>query len=546
MRKRLLLAIIFLLVDVAGRADVNINSNKFPDDNFRTWLLSQGYGADGVLTNAEMASVTKIDVSNINIKDLTGIEFFIALKQLRCNSCQLTKLDVSNNTALEELKCNSCQLTKLDVSNNTALEELGCSFNKLTSLDLSKNVALARLFCDNNYLTALDVSNNPKIIYLDCSSNKLTSLVVSKTGVLSTLRCFCNRIGGIAMDELVEKLPRARGGSGSMDVIYYEKEHNVMFPEHVAAVKAKGWNPTYFDNASQKWLRYDGSEIPEGHAIDAANFPDAIFRNWIHKQDYGIDDVLTNAEIADIKNVDLQNKGIKSLKGIEFLTSLTNLNCGWNKLQTLDVSKNTALQDLRCWHNQLTALDVSNNTKLSYLDCSSNLLTALDFSKNYELVYLFCENNNLTALNVLKNKKLNYLDCHNNRLENLNLSINDNLFQVYCYQNQINGDGMDILVSSLMEHSTKARLYVIYNENERNVMTVEQVSEARAKKWVPFYYDAVTNNWEEYNGNDDPNGISLTTDPTLMGVGKTYDLSGRRVEKPGKGIYIRNGKKILY
>jgi hypothetical protein len=27
---------------------------------------------------------------------------------------------------------------------------------------------------------------------------------------------------------------------------------------------------------------------------------------------------------------------------------------------------------------------------------------------------------------------------------------------------------------------------------------------------------------------------------------KIYDLSGRRVEKPGKGIYIRNGKKIIY
>ena len=29
------------------------------------------------------------------------------------------------------------------------------------------------------------------------------------------------------------------------------------------------------------------------------------------------------------------------------------------------------------------------------------------------------------------------------------------------------------------------------------------------------------------------------------GEGAAYDLSGRRVEKPGKGIYIRNGKKIV-
>ena len=38
---------------------------------------------------------------------------------------------------------------------------------------------------------------------------------------------------------------------------------------------------------------------------------------------------------------------------------------------------------------------------------------------------------------------------------------------------------------------------------------------------------------------------SLTTDPSSMVDGYWYDLSGRRVENPVKGVYIHNGKKIV-
>lgn len=45
---------------------------------------------------------------------------------------------------------------------------------------------------------------------------------------------------------------------------------------------------------------------------------------------------------------------------------------------------------------------------------------------------------------------------------------------------------------------------------------------------------------------DDPTGISLTPSPSPMGEGSgCYDLSGRQVTKPQRGIYILNGKKTL-
>ena len=103
--------------------------------------------------------------------------------------------------------------------------------------------------------------------------------------------------------------------------------------------------------------------------IDEKNFPDANFRNYLLSQSYGYDGVLTEAEIKGIASINVSEKNISSLKGIEYFTALTYLDCANNQLTALDVSKNTALTYLSCCNNQLTALDVSKNTALTYLSC---------------------------------------------------------------------------------------------------------------------------------------------------------------------------------
>jgi hypothetical protein len=40
-------------------------------------------------------------------------------------------------------------------------------------------------------------------------------------------------------------------------------------------------------------------------------------------------------------------------------------------------------------------------------------------------------------------------------------------------------------------------------------------------------------------------GIKNLTQTLSQGEGAIYDLSGRRVSEPTKGIYINNGKKIM-
>jgi Leucine-rich repeat (LRR) protein len=92
--------------------------------------------------------------------------------------------------------------------------------------------------------------------------------------------------------------------------------------------------------------------------------------------DFGYDDVIDgkvlNANINSVDSLFLEDKNISDLIGVEAFTALTFLNCNYNQLTSLDVSKNTALTDLDCAVNQLTNLDVSQNTALSYLYCDDN------------------------------------------------------------------------------------------------------------------------------------------------------------------------------
>ncbi len=138
----------------------NVN---IPDANFKFYLVTNpsiNTNGDSEIQVSE-ASIFNggIYVSLLNISDLTGVEAFVSITTLNCNSNQLTSLDVSANTALTNMQCAYNQLTSLDVSANTSLSGLWCLNNQLTSLDVSTCTALTNLYCDNNVLTSLNLKN---------------------------------------------------------------------------------------------------------------------------------------------------------------------------------------------------------------------------------------------------------------------------------------------------------------------------------------------------------------------------------------------------
>ena len=116
--------------------------------------------------------------------------------------------------------------------------------------------------------------------------------------------------------------------------------------------------------------------------------------------DTTLDDSVLTANISDVTSLDVMDKEISDLTGIEAFIVLIVLECDNNQLTSLDMSKNIALKELHCPGNQLTSLNVSKNTALEILNCERNQLTRLDVSNNTVLIDLSCGTNQLTSLNM--------------------------------------------------------------------------------------------------------------------------------------------------
>ncbi len=173
---------------------------------------------------------------------------------------------------------------------------------------------------------------------------------------------------------------------------------------------------------------------------------DAEFKVYCEQFDTNKDGKLSLDEANAVKNIDVHGEHdeynslgeIQSLKGIAFFTNLEELKCEYNKITSLDVSKNTALERLNCNSNQLTSLNVSGCTKLKRLDINiCKKLTSLDVSKNTALEDLNCCNDNLISLDVSGCTALTSLDCSENQLNSLNVSNNTALITLFCYSNQL-------------------------------------------------------------------------------------------------------------
>ena len=172
---------------------VEINEVNFPDNNFRDDIKILDQDHDGWLSQDEIESNNGTYIIASDISDFTGIEYLTALEILDCNYCDLTELNLSNNTNLIELDCKNCGLTELDLSNNKNLETIDCSGNNLISLDISGLEKLNTLYCYSNELENIVFDENFELENFSCANNKLTELDLTALN-LSTLICFNNNI----------------------------------------------------------------------------------------------------------------------------------------------------------------------------------------------------------------------------------------------------------------------------------------------------------------------------------------------------------------
>ena len=232
--------------------------------------------------------------------------------------------------------------------------------------------------------------------------------------------------------------------------------------------------------ATTEWAHITATGLP----INETNFPDQAFRTIVgERYDIHADGYLSRYERSLVTEMNVFQKNIADMTGINYFTNLQSLNCGANNFQSIDISALTKLVNLECYatglmsinlsaqtmlqtldirSNRIASLDVSHNTGLTQLQCEGNFIDSLDVSMCPALVTLSCggvmptrtlewldvsgcslleslncSNGLLTSLDVSSCTALKRLTCHTNNLEELDVSGLAQLSFVSCYTNQM-------------------------------------------------------------------------------------------------------------
>lgn len=429
--------------------DCNASKTYVPDDRFEAALIMLGYdkgSLDDYVVTDSINTIHKLDISNQNILDLTGIADFVALdtldcsennlisielstlvklKSLDCRGNFLTNLDVTADTLLTNLIGGDNKLSSLDVSQNSDLKQLICNGNNLKSIDLTTNIHLQELNFNTNYVSTIDIDTNTHIQKLFCANNKLSSLNLTNNILLNELDCASNNLSQLNLQSNPDLIRLDCSGNGissldlSKDTLLVSINCNSNLISALDVSKNQLVRTLYCE--SNKLTSINLASNDSIRELSAAN------------------NKLTLMSIDSLRFLNKLNVADNQITALDFSKndSLQILLCSNNKLQAVNTGSNLLLETIKCANNQLNTLDIGNNASLIELDCSKNNLDTIDLSSALSLIELVVDNNKLTALDISGNAQLQRISCSSNLLESLDFADNEKLNALTCSFNQL-------------------------------------------------------------------------------------------------------------
>ena len=428
---------------------IPVTQEYFPDSGFRDWILENIDGdKDDILSKEEILNTEDINVSELGIDDLEGIEVFKKLKTLDCSGNMLRFLDLMENSRLESLDCsgnelrklelyNKSSLKKLNVSGNTLqqlwldnlpmLEELDVSYTDLDKLDLSFCPELKILNCDNASLWSLELGGNPKLESLSCSHNAVMDLDLSGLTQLKTLNCSESSLQSLNISSCK-----------NLQELYCQgnilEELSLDGMTSLKVLNCSGNRLLYVDVQDSPLTSFScsGNEYWTGkEKIDLKLIPgfepDSIgsLENGTLNEDLVLEAV--DPELPVVITYHYTSKGVsadetnyiypgypgeRDFASPEIYSEAVK-EAGANDIGRIPVSSLAGVTSLTVNDREITDMsDLKYFPKLVYLECSGNPISTLDLTGNPELRTLICTNTDLQTLDLTGNPGLTYAELY--------------------------------------------------------------------------------------------------------------------------------------
>ncbi|SHG12468.1 Por secretion system C-terminal sorting domain-containing protein [Flavobacterium johnsoniae] len=355
-----------LLLLVLANFSIYAQYTLIPDSNFENKLISLGIdkdGKNGKVETSSIESVTSLDISYSDIKNIAGIEDFKSLTTLICNDNEIYVLNITENKALKYLDCSSTMVYILDFSNNPELTHIKVSKNPyVTKIDVSNNLNLVSLDCNTTSISRLDVSKNTKLTTLNCSQNYIMDLDLSYNTALTSLDCSKNSY-------TLTTLNLKNGNNHNFTLAGSNFTENPYLT--CITVDSQNYSNDNWSSLKDNVAAYNTSCLDGPYTlIPDPNFEKALIKAGIDYRE--LDGKVLTANILLITGVNLSGNNINDLTGIEGFLNLQTLNCKTNNLTSLDLSKNIDLTSVNCSENKLINLDLTNKPNFISLNSSSN------------------------------------------------------------------------------------------------------------------------------------------------------------------------------
>ena len=412
-------AVLACLFGLSSRVSADVDLNKdIPDENFRAYLKANyDQDNDGKILDDERTNVREMDISNLGIKSLKGIENFTSLWRLYAGGNELTEVDLTSNLSLLSVELNNNKITSVKLPDELfQLNAISLEGNNLTSFTLKGKFPQLKIinFAKNNLTSfSLEISGTPKEItnndQLDCKilvngNSSLTEIKGKPLFPLKVLNISDTKIEHVD-DSLLAELTEINFSNSPF------KDYNKL-PSTLIFL--------YCSNAGVTSL--DCSKMTELSVLECKG-------NSISSLDLSNTDLST----LDCSNNAITKLSLPSRKGGTF-------DCSGNKLTELT----TNAAELNCSNNQITKLTVGTNIKK--LDASHNALTSYEI-RGGNLTEVDLSYNKLEKLSIYKSPKLEKINVTGN-----NLSADD------ITADSISGDVSKVIEGTVKETTTPTPL----------------------------------------------------------------------------------------